>query len=257
MKRLLLLLGVFAVMAAQAQDETVKKLKDDASRTISKGDDSDTTKAWKKGGFYNLNIAQGSLVNWAAGGDKFSFAINTNLSAYAFYKKGKRSWDNTMDINLGYINTTSLGGRKNDDRIDILSKYGRSIAPKWNISGLVNLRSQLFKGYSYDDDNAKTFNSSFLSPGYLLASPGIEFKPAASFSAFASPITARWTIVLDDSLSSVGAYGVDSSKHIKTELGAFATLNYFKEFNKMISFKSRLDFFPTICTTPKMWMYIL
>ena len=29
-----------------------------------------------------------------------------------FIKKNRHSWDNTLDVNVGYINTTSLGSRK-------------------------------------------------------------------------------------------------------------------------------------------------
>ena len=45
-----------------------------------------------------------------------------------FIKKEKHSWDNTFDFNLGYVKTTSLGSRKNDDRFDLLSKYGYAIS---------------------------------------------------------------------------------------------------------------------------------
>lgn len=250
MKKLFFLLSLFTSVVVFAQDNTVKELKQSASRTIAK-DASDTTKKlWKKGGFFNINAAQGSLSNWAAGGDKFSLAVNSNLGMYAFYKKDKHSWDNTLDFNLGYLQTTSLSGRKNDDRIDFLSKYGYDIAPKWNVGALVNLRSQLFDGYTYDGSK-KTFSSTFLSPAYVLVSPGIEYKSGKGFSAFLSPATVRWTIVANKYLSDRGAYSVDSGKHVKTELGAFATINYFKEFNKNISFKSRMDLFSNYLHNPQ------
>lgn len=240
----------FICTYAQAQDQTVTDLKKASERVI-KADADTTQKTWKTGGFYNLGVAQSSLSNWAAGGDKFSIAVNSHLSGFAFYKKGKHSWDNTADFNLAYIKTTSLGGRKNDDRIDLLSKYGYAIAPKWNVGMLFNFRSQLFKGYSYDNAGNRTLNSAFLAPAYVLLSPGIEYKPNSNFSLFLSPATVRWTIVNHDSLSSVGAYGVDPGKKIKTEFGAFASANYIKEFNKIVSFKSRLDLFSNYLHNPQ------
>src|SRR5690348_18203115 len=48
-------------------------------------------------------------------------------------KKERYSWDNTLDLNYGLVNTTSLGTRKNDDRIDLLSKVGYEIAPKLSL----------------------------------------------------------------------------------------------------------------------------
>ena len=46
----------------------------------------DTVKsAWVKGGMVNLNGTQGSLKNWASGGDKFSMAINSYFNYFFFY----------------------------------------------------------------------------------------------------------------------------------------------------------------------------
>ncbi|GAB3414306.1 DUF3078 domain-containing protein [Niabella aquatica] len=251
MRKILFTISFLSSIAAFSQDETVKNLKKEAERQIKKDPADTTSSTWKTGGFIGLNAAQGSLSNWAAGGDKFSLAINGNLSTYAFYKKGKHSWDNTLDMNLGYMNTTSLGGRKNDDRIDLVSKYGYAISEKWNAGALFNFRSQMFRGYTYDDDGNRTLSSNFLSPAYVLLSPGFEWKPDKAFSAFISPATVRWTIVMNDSLSDAGAYGVDPGKRVKTEFGAFATLNYMKEINKMFSYKSRLDLYSNYLEKPK------
>ena len=124
-----------------SQDKTVKQLQKEADKSIKK--DADTAQSyWKKGGMFNLNISQGSLSNWAAGGDDFSLSLNAQMSLFGFYKKGKYSWDNTLDMNFGYMKTTTLGSRKNDDRFDLLSKYGRAISSKWNLAALFNFRSQ-------------------------------------------------------------------------------------------------------------------
>ena len=251
MKKLLLVTFLVASFYnILAQDETVRELRDASGRVIKKDPNDTIPYTWRKGGIYGINVSQGSLSNWAAGGDDFSLSVNSILNLFAFYKKDKHSWDNTLDFNLGYVNTTSLGSRKNDDRIDILSKYGYALNPKLNLAGLVNFRSQLFKGYTYSDD-VKTLSSAFLSPAYILVSPGLDFKPNADLSIFVSPITARWTIVKDDSLSAQGLYGVEPGKHSNGEFGAFATINYLKEFNKNLSFKSRLDLFSNYKRKPQ------
>src|SRR5206468_3923139 len=145
--------------------------------------------------------------NWAAGGDNFSLSLNSYLNLYAFYKKGKYSWDNLLDWYLGYINTTSLGARKNDDRIDLLSKYGYAISKNWNLTGLFDFRSQFFPGYNYTD-TSRTLSSNFLSPAYVLLGLGFDYKPNTHLSVYLSPATIRWIIVKDDSLSAKGSYGV-------------------------------------------------
>ena len=245
------------IATSHAQDKTVSKLKEDAAKTVSK-DASDTlVRTWKKGGLVGLNIAQTSLNNWAAGGDEFSLSLNLLVNLYAFYKKNKSSykknkssWDNTFDFNLGYIKTTSLGSRKNDDKLDLLSKYGYAISSRWNVSGLFNFRSQLFKGYSYGP-GSKTLSSAFLSPAYLLLGVGLDYKPNEQFSFFISPATARLTIVKDDSLSARGLYGVSPGEHHHMEFGAFLSINCLKDVNKIISYKGRLDLFSNYRHNPQ------
>jgi hypothetical protein len=250
MKKIVSSLFMLVVISASAQDQSINAIRGEAGKTIKKDPADTTVKTWKKGGLYSLNLSQGSLSNWAAGGDDFTFSVNSVLSLYAFYKKDKHSWDNTFDFNLGYINTTSLGSRKNDDRFDFLSKYGYALNPKLNVAGLFNLRSQFFKGYTFPG-NVKTFSSNFMAPGYILLSPGLDYKPTSNLSIFVSPITARWVIVKDTALSNKGAYGVTPGKKSNLEYGAFATINYMKEVSKNITYKGRLDLFSNYKRNPK------
>jgi len=250
MIRFLLFPLLFFPLFLFAQDGAVKNLQSESGKSIKKDPADTAIKIWRKGGLYSLNLSQGSLNNWAAGGDKFSLAVNSLLSLYAFYKKDKHSWDNTFDFNLGYIKTTSLGSRKNDDRFDLLSKYGYAIAPRLNVAALFNLRSQFFKGYTYPD-NIKTYASNFMAPGYILLSPGLDYKPTKYLSIFLSPATARWVIVKDTALSNKGLYGVTPGKKSNFEFGAFASINYLKEFNKVLTYKGRLDLFSNYKHNPQ------
>jgi hypothetical protein len=233
---------------AFAQDTTVTRLKKEASKSIKK-EGADTI-SWRRGGIYNLNLAQGSLSNWAAGGDDFSLTVTSYFNLYSYYKEGRNSWDNTLDFNFGYVNTSSLGSRKNDDRLDVLSKYGYSLGEKWNVSALANLRTQLARGYTYPE-NFRTFSSAFLSPAYLLTSVGIDYKPTEGLSLFLSPITSRLVIVKNDSLSARGLYGVDSGSHFNAELGAFGTISYTKEWSQNFSYRGRIDLFSNYKHNPQ------
>lgn len=112
---------ILLFLQISAQDKTVKGLQAETNKTIKKEEDT-TKKLWRHGGLFSLNLSQGSLKNWSAGGDDFSLSINSFLNVFAFYKKDKYSWDNTLDVNFGYLKTTSLGARKNDDRIDLFIK---------------------------------------------------------------------------------------------------------------------------------------
>jgi len=249
-KIFILITFIFLAGDIIAQDQTIKSLQAESSKSIKKDPADTIISTWKKGGLYSLTISQASLNNWAAGGDEFSLSVNSILSMFAFYKKDKHSWDNTFDFNLGYIKTTSLGGRKNDDRFDLLSKYGYALNPKLNIAGLINIRSQIFKGYSFVN-NLKTLSSNFMAPGYLLLSAGLDYKPTKNLSIYISPTTARWVIVRDTALSNKGAYGVTPGKKSNFEFGAFATINYLKDISKNVTYKGRLDLFSNYKRNPQ------
>jgi Protein of unknown function (DUF3078) len=250
MKSILFALLSLVSITALSQDQTVKALQAEASKSIKKDAADTSIKRWKKGGLYSFNIGQGSLSNWAAGGDDFSLTVNTFLNLYAFYKKDKNSWDNSLDINWGYVKTTTLGSRKNDDRFDLLSKYGYALNPKLNLTGLFNFRSQFFKGYSYTS-TTKSLNSNFLAPAYMLVSAGLDYKPTKNLSIFLSPITNRWVIVRDDTLSAKGAYGVRPGTKSINEFGAFASITYLKDFNKSVVYRGKMDLFSNYKKNPQ------
>jgi len=243
------MLSMGAFQEVSAQDQNVKDLQAGASGQI-KEEKIDSGKTWKTGGIFNLNVGQGTQSNWAAGGDDFSLSIATYLGAHAFYKKDKYSWDNTLDLNYGLVNTTSLGTRKNDDRIDLLSKVGYAISPKFDVAALLNFHSQFSKGYRYNSDGTKDLLSNFLSPGYVLLSLGVDYKPVNGLSIFASPITSRWTIVTDDSVSAK-AYGISPGKKVKNEIGAFASITYLANLSKTITYNGRLDLFSDYENNPQ------
>ena len=238
----LLITFFFLSMNAYSQDQVIVELRNKTKKEIKKPE-FDSGKLWKKGGVFNLNIGQGSQKNWSAGGDDFSFTLNSYLGLHAFYKKDRYSWDNTMDLNYGLVNTSSQGTRKNDDRIDVLSKVGYELRPKLSLSALANFHSQFSKGYMYNGDGSRELLSNFMAPGYLILSLGLDYKPTEGLSIFLSPITSRWIFVKDDFLSAKGAYGVTPGRTNKNEIGAFASVNYLKKITETINYNGRLDLF--------------
>jgi hypothetical protein len=242
---------VFCFPAASvAQDAVVRRLQAESSRQLKNNIPDSVLKMWKAGGLFLLQIGQGSQSNWAGGGDDFSFTVNSSLNLFLFHKNKKHCWDNSFSANFGYINTTSLGSRKNDDRFDFLSRYGFSLNKRFNLASLVNFRSQFIKGYTYPD-NIMTYTSGFLSPAYLILSQGMDYRPDNSLSFFLSPVTARWVFVADTSLSSKIDYGVRSGHYSINQNGAFATIGYQKPFNKYISYKGRVDLFSNYKKNPQ------
>ncbi|HEY2348018.1 MAG TPA: DUF3078 domain-containing protein [Puia sp.] len=252
MKKIVLsVLTIVSVYVSTAQDKSVQQMRNEANREIKKDPNDTIPKVWKTGGLLRFTMVQGAQDNWAAGGDNSTLGLSAFFSGYAYYKMGKHSWDNTLDLAYGFLNTTSLGSRKSDDKIDLLSKYGYDIGKNWYVGGLLNFRTQFSPGYAYPSGKAPVLTSDFLAPAYIVLSPGLNYMPNKKFSFFISPATFRWTIVKNDSLSAQGAYGVDTGKNVRLEFGAYSTISYTTKISENSTYTGRLDLFSNYLHNPQ------
>ena len=214
----------------------------------------DTIMGWKKGGVLGLNLAQTSLTNWAAGGQN-SLAVNGYFSVFANYKQDKSSWDNSLDLGYGLLKQGNDDYfTKTDDKIDFLSKYGREAFKNFNYAALLNFKTQMSPGYKYPDTENKI--SDLFAPAYLLLAAGLDYKPNDHFSAFLSPLTAKFTFVTDPDLSDDGAFGVTPGETVRGEIGGYLRTIYtrgdFKgEFLKNVAFTTKLDLFSNYADKPQ------
>lgn len=231
-----------------AQDATVSQLKSTAEKTLE--DDTTHKSGWKRGGLLNLGLAQGSTSNWAAGGEKFSLTVTSYLNLYANLKRGKDKWVNNLDLFYAIQRTTSLGMRKNDDRIDLYSKYTHQLSKKWSFGVVGNFRTQFTDGYDYSK-TPKLRISDIFAPAYLTLAPGFEWTPTDYFSVFMSPISGRWTFVKEDADNLGPRYGLDPGKTTRFEAGAFLSANFKRDIAKNINFKSRLDLYSNYLKNPQ------
>jgi len=227
----------------------------EAEKTL-KAQSTDTTKGWKKGAVIGLNLSQTSLTNWAAGGQN-SIAVNGIFSVFANYKKGKDAWDNSLDLGYGILkqegNTYS---KKTDDKIDLLSKYGREAFKNFYYAALLNFKTQMDVGYNYPTDSTRIKISNRFAPAYIIGALGIDYKPNAYLSIFVAPLTGKVTIVNDQSLADAGAFGVDKGKNSKSEFGGYLRMIYSKndfknEFMKNVSFTTKIDLFSNYMKDPQ------
>lgn len=198
------------------------------------------TLGWRKGGLGALNFSQTSLVNWAEGGEN-NITSTALLNLFAKYRSKLSYWDNTLDLAYGLTAVDLDDVRKNDDKIDFLSNYGRYAFGKFYYSALLNFKSQFTPGYNYPNDSVVV--SRFLAPGYLTIAAGLTWKPVNYFSVFFTPVSGRFIFVTDDSLSNAGAYGVEPGKKLKSEFGATVLALFDKEIAKNVGLKSKLTLF--------------
>ncbi|MGE0560596.1 MAG: DUF3078 domain-containing protein [Flavobacteriales bacterium] len=219
----------------------------------------DTLDGWKTGGVFSLNITQVSLTNWASGGQN-SISVNGIMSLFANLKKGKSTWDNSLDLAYGLVKQGEDNVRKTDDKIDFTSKYGQKARKNWYYAGLINFKSQFTAGYNYPDDSTKISN--FLAPAYVLGAIGMDYKPNDDFTLFISPFTMKTTIVNDQLLADAGAYGVDKAeydnlgnvlkrgKNIRSEYGGYLRGIYKKNIMENINFQTKLELFSNYAEEP-------
>jgi len=209
----------------------------------------DTVKYWKVSGKSALNFSQVSLTNWSEGGDgsvsgAFLFGITANKL------KGRHSWDNNFAFEYGMTKNNSESLRKSVDQIYLSSKYGYEIGKPWYLSALFDFKTQSAKGFNYPNNDI--YISRFFAPAYMNFALGFDFKPNADFSLMLSPLSTKFTFVLDDFLSSTGSFGVDPGSQFRAELGAYLKMAYVKKsLVKNVDFQTRLDLFSNYLKSPQ------
>lgn len=229
--------------------------------TSAKGSYVDTSKILKTepikhfnyGGFSLLTFNQVKITNWASGGED-ALSTTAFINLFGNFKKDKVIWDNTIDLGYGLLKNGKLDFRKNEDKIELNSKFGYQAFGKVFYSALINFRSQFDLGYTYPNDTTQIQVSQFMAPGYLSISIGMDYKPTDFFSLYISPATGRFTFISRQNLANKGAFGVDpavlengevikNGKKVRTEFGASLSTRIQKDIVKNVNVSSKLVFF--------------
>lgn len=216
---------------------------------------------WNHKGVFGINLSQSSYTNWASGGQS---SINgMGLLNYELnYVNENFSWHNTLNTALGY-NFFDFKKKpiKTDDKLELSSMAGLKASEHFNYSAELSFRSQFARGFDYSVDSTQ-YISKFMAPAYITLGVGMEWTPNEYFSIYLSPVSGRMTIVSDDYLASIGAFGVneldkfDTIVHskidkIRYEFGArfIAKVNY--PITKDIIIGSKLELFSNYLNHPE------
>lgn len=220
------------------------------STTLAQDSKPDSLKYWKIGGLSSLNFSQVSLNNWSAGG-KNSLAGTFILKSHFDYTKEKVAWNNTFDLGYGLTQQGNDNPIKTEDKIQFASKYGYKASKYWYYSALVDFKTQMDVGYKNPPVNSIKI-SQFMAPAYLTLSLGMDLKRSENFSLYLSPVTSKITMVLNDSLSQAGAYGVKSGDKVRSEYGAYINLvAQKKNLVKNVDLFTKADFFSNLTKSPQ------
>ncbi len=209
----------------------------------------DTAKAWDLGSISSLTINQTLLSHWVAGGQN-SLSINAFSHMHANYSKNNLKWQNTLDLAYGMLKQQDLPMRKTDDKIELNSQLGLKAFDSFYYTLLFNFKTQFTVGYKYTETDS-TKISNFMSPGYLVFSAGMDYKPSKYFGLYASLVSGKVTIVTDPDLSAIGAYGVDTGKTVRYELGAYAKISFNKEIIKNVTLITNINLFSNYLKNPQ------
>lgn len=249
MRKTICIICCFAIFySGHSQDRTVKELLLISTRPIESLD----SNGWKLSGTFILNMNQGTLSNWVAGGEQNVLGINSIFNYGINFRHGKNTWDNFFDLALGFQNATSFGKfRKIDDRIDVTTKYGHQINHHLYAGLLANFNTQSLAGYDYSIESKNNKISNFLTPGKIILSPGLDYKTKTRFSLFFSPATVRWVLKNDDDFFTVAKFGVDSAKRVNIQIGSFVTAKFSASLSKWASYRTRIDLFSNYKRNPE------
>ncbi len=220
----------------------------------------DTADIWSLGGLGTINVSQVSLNNWAAGGES-SLSVLGVANLYANYKHGRHNWDNALDVTYGTVKLQDQQLRKSDDKLELNAKYGYKASKRWFYSAQLNVKTQLTPTYTETRDS---MISGFMSPAFILASLGMDYKPSSKLSVFISPLTSKLTVVTSQLLADKGAFGVDGAdknaagnliagtgSHLREEFGGYVNVRYKEEILQNITLVSKLDLFSNYLKSPQ------
>ncbi|MBP5984360.1 MAG: DUF3078 domain-containing protein [Fluviicola sp.] len=254
--KLLLLLFVCTITAIAQTSVTTPALNDTTKKVEN---------PWKFKSIFGLNGSQTSFVNWAAGG-RNNVSVLGFIDASLKYNKQHVKWDNDLKFALGglkYIDSTGKqqGMQKTDDKIDLASTFGYRFKKHWFYTVTGGFKTQSLNGFNFPNDSVKI--STFMAPGYLSISFGIEYAPKESFNLYFSPLAGKTTVVRDKTLANAGAFGVDKATYdqngllltfgstIRNEFGSYLRFKFQKKIMENIEMKTRIELFSNYINNPQ------
>jgi len=248
-------ISIFSFVVGNAQaDVDAIKTSDDLAKIAALAADSIP---WKYKAVTGAGFNMVQLSNWAGGGQN-SVTVRALFLGSLDYSNNDFSWDNDLDLGYSIINQGGQGYRKADDRIILTSKASLKQNEVLRYTGLLDFRTQFAVGYNYDQHDPRDSTrfqqvSTLMAPGYLTGALGMEWTPIKEFTFMAAPISSRAIFVMDDYLSSIGSFGVDSGQTVKADLGGLlnATLDW--EVFENVRWKARLNAFMRY-RAPDLWV---
>jgi len=208
------------------------------------------TSYWEKTGIITLGFTNtGYSTYWQAGGLP-SQSILGRINVGANYNRGRSSWENDLALAYGLIRQgqgDSIPFIKNEDRIELNSKYGFLFSPKLLATGNVNFRTQFAPGFRVNAKEPTSIPtdtiSDIFSPAYLNFGAGLDYKPIENVSIYYSPVNSKITIVTNEQYRALYIPPEITDGAARYELGSNLTIKLRRVIADNISFDTKATFF--------------
>ncbi len=115
--------------------------------------------------------------NWYKGSNNNTNMLNTLFMTANYNDQKKITWDNTLELKLGFITTnddTCHNYLTNNDRIRLWSKFGLKATKDWSYTTTLEATTQFLPSYRSNDRNKY---AAFLAPLDVFLSVGMDYKP--------------------------------------------------------------------------------
>jgi hypothetical protein len=138
---------------------------------------------------------------------------------------------------------------KNLDFLEINSKIGHKAFGKFDLSGLLQFKTQFLPGYNYPNDTVKV--SKFFNPATIIVGYGLDYKPDKNTSINFSPFSYKGTFVPDTATINQTKFGISSDRRSKNELGAYLIVSSKVSLFEKVNMTNRLQLFSNFLSKPQ------
>ena len=209
---------------------------------------------WKTFGKFQGKYTQSYYSeNWYKGGES-NHSILGQINFEANYAKKQTTFDNKLELKLGYYNTSQVNGkntfRTNEDLIRFTSKYGLKAFDNWYYSAQ-------FQGYTqfapvWDTKVPTKLKSKFMAPAYGNVSVGLDYKPkfkkkGITLSVLLSPFSYNLKYSAVDSIAT--SFGIEAGKQVKHSFGSRFETNLKWTFLEDFTWTNKTQFYTTYEST--------
>jgi hypothetical protein len=204
---------------------------------------------WKERLEANFILSQAALSNWVKGGEN-SLSTSMDITEYANYENKAKNLAsyNFVRMKLGF-QTSGSDVRKNLDLIETNSKLNHKAFGKFDFSGILLFKTQLFKGYNYPNDSDAV--SSIFNPAVLTIGFGLDYKPNKNTSINFSPLSYKGTFMTDTLAYDQTLYGIPKDKKSLHEPGVSLMVSHEFKPVKTVAIVNRLQLFTNYVHNPQ------